>query len=86
MFDLKNSTFIVIKEGERQYMEIDNENIWNVLNNLTSVCQRTVGLVYRHIPWGQMRMAPNNSYLNTIEKCFDCSFRMGFPYSKQNCY
>ena len=31
-------------------MEIDNENIWTVLNNLTSACQRTVGLVYRHIP------------------------------------
>ena len=35
-FDLKNSTFIVIKkclfpEDERQYIEIDNENIWNVL-------------------------------------------------------
>ena len=22
-------------------------------------------------------------YLYTIEKCFDCSFRMGFPFSKQ---
>ena len=31
-------------------MEIDNENIWTVLNNLTFACQRTVGLVYRHIP------------------------------------
>ena len=37
--DLKNSTFIVIKKclfhaGERQYMEIDNENIWNVLKGM----------------------------------------------------
>ena len=31
-------------------MEIDNENIWTVLNILTSACQQTVGLVYRHIP------------------------------------
>ena len=36
---LKNSTFIVIKkclfpEGKRQYIEIDNENIWNVLKGM----------------------------------------------------
>ena len=34
----------------------------------------------------ELRIAPNNSYLYTIEKCFDYSFRMGFPFSKQNCY
>ena len=27
-------------------MEIDNENIWIGVNNLTSACQRTVVLVY----------------------------------------
>ena len=34
----------------------------------------------------ELRIAPNDSYLYTIEKCFDYSFRMGFPFSKQNCY
>ena len=36
----------------REAVYIDNENIWNVLKGslCTSACQRTVGLVYRHIP------------------------------------
>ena len=71
-------------------MEIDNENIWNVLNNLTSALPTDGRFSLSPYPrfltcWGYMRMAPNYSYLYTIEKCFDCSFRMGFPFSKQNC-